>query len=94
MNCLCIIECRHSLAIPNETSFADGCIVLQFEFLSGNTSEPNIHVQRLRNQGKRVPIGWIKGHNGNTGNERADAFAGRAIYNIALVVRTRCQFLG
>jgi ribonuclease HI len=40
------------------------------------------HVQRLRNQGKRVSISWIKGHNGNTGNDRADALAGRAAGNI------------
>jgi ribonuclease HI len=39
------------------------------------------HVQRLRNQGKRVSISWIKGHNGNTGND-ADALAGRAAENI------------
>jgi hypothetical protein len=40
------------------------------------------HVQRLRNQGKRLSIGWIKGHNGNTGNDRADALAGRAAEDI------------
>jgi hypothetical protein len=39
-------------------------------------------VQRLRNQGKRVSISWIKGHNGNTGHNRADALAGRAAENI------------
>jgi hypothetical protein len=40
------------------------------------------HVQRLRNQGKRLSISWIKGHNGNTGNDRADALAGRAAEDI------------
>jgi ribonuclease HI len=40
------------------------------------------HVQRLRNQGKRVSISWIKSHNGNTGNDRADALAGRATEDI------------
>jgi hypothetical protein len=40
------------------------------------------HVERLRNQGKRVSISWIKGHNGNTGNDRADAVAGRAAEHI------------
>jgi hypothetical protein len=40
------------------------------------------HVQRLRNQGKRLSISWIKGHNGNTGNDCADALAGRAAENI------------
>jgi ribonuclease HI len=40
------------------------------------------HVRRLRNQGKRVSIRWIKGHNGNSGNDRADALAGRAAENI------------
>jgi ribonuclease HI len=40
------------------------------------------HVQRLRNQGKRVSISWIKRHNGNTGNDRADALAGRAAEDI------------
>jgi hypothetical protein len=36
----------------------------------------------MRNQGKRVSISWIKGHNGNTGNDPADALAGRAAENI------------
>jgi hypothetical protein len=36
---------------------------------------------RLRNQENRISISWIKGHNGNTGNERADALAGRAANN-------------
>jgi ribonuclease HI len=40
------------------------------------------HVQRLRNQGKRLSISWIKGHNGNNGNDRADALAGRAAEDI------------
>jgi hypothetical protein len=40
------------------------------------------HVQRLRNQGTRLSISWIKGHNGNTGNDRADALAGRAAEDI------------
>jgi hypothetical protein len=35
----------------------------------------------MRNQGKRVSIIWIKGHNGNTGIDRADALAGRAAEN-------------
>jgi hypothetical protein len=39
-------------------------------------------VQRLRNQGKRLSISWIKGQNGNTGNERPDALAGRAAEDI------------
>jgi ribonuclease HI len=54
------------------------------------------HVQRLRNKRKRLSLSWIKGHNGNTGNDRADALAGRAAedIHIALVVRTRCQLLG
>jgi hypothetical protein len=29
-----------------------------------------------------VSITWIKGHNGNTGNESADALAGRGAENI------------
>jgi hypothetical protein len=40
------------------------------------------HVQRLCNQGKRLSISWIKGHNGNTGNDRADALAGRVAEDI------------
>jgi hypothetical protein len=40
------------------------------------------HVQRLRTQGKRLSISWIKGHNGNTGNDRADDLAGRAAEHI------------
>jgi ribonuclease HI len=40
------------------------------------------HVQRLRNQRKRLSISWIKGHNGNTENDRADALAGRAAEDI------------
>jgi hypothetical protein len=30
----------------------------------------------------RLSISWIKGHNGNTGNDRADALAGRAAEDI------------
>jgi ribonuclease HI len=40
------------------------------------------HVQRLRNQGTRVSLSWIKGHSGNTGNDRVDALGGRAAENI------------
>jgi ribonuclease HI len=40
------------------------------------------HVQRLRNQGKRLSISWIKGNNGNTGNDRADALVSRSGENI------------
>jgi hypothetical protein len=40
------------------------------------------HVQRLRNHGTRLSISWIKGHNRNTGNDRADALAGRAAEDI------------
>jgi hypothetical protein len=40
------------------------------------------HVQRLRNQGKRLSISWNKGNKGNTGNDCADAIAGRAAEDI------------
>jgi ribonuclease HI len=40
------------------------------------------HVQRLRGQGKRFSISQIKGHNGNTGNDRSDALAGRGAEDI------------
>jgi hypothetical protein len=44
------------------------------------------HVQRLRNQEKRLSISWIKGHNGNTGNDRADALTYLFIYFISFNV--------
>jgi ribonuclease HI len=34
------------------------------------------HIQCLRTQGKRLSISWINGHNGNPGNDHADALAG------------------
>jgi ribonuclease HI len=40
------------------------------------------HVQRLCNQGKRLSFRSIKGHKDNTGNDRADALAGRAAEDI------------
>jgi hypothetical protein len=40
------------------------------------------YVQGLRNLSKRLLICWIKGYNGNSGNDRADALAGRPAEDI------------
>jgi ribonuclease HI len=54
------------------------------------------HVRRLRNQGKRLSISWIKGITATpeTIALMPSLAALQKIYNIALVVRTRCQLLG
>jgi hypothetical protein len=41
-----------------------------------------MHVQPLHNQGKRLSITWVNGHNSNPRNDLGEAFAGRVVEDI------------